>query len=148
VPPNYPAGWPAAFGVVPTVTNQAAPVTFDWNFGDGTAHGTNQFAAHAYAAPGTFNWKVISSVSTASVTNTGIIQVGNPMILRVTSRSSHPAFTWPATFADAVVEQISVLTPITPWSPATNISMTSSNSFSVGQLSPNGVQIFRLRQVQ
>ena len=49
VPPTYPAAWPVAFAVVPTVTNNAAPVTFDWNFGDGSAHSTNQYAAHAYA---------------------------------------------------------------------------------------------------
>ena len=52
VPPTYPAGWPVAFTVVPTVTNNAAPVTFDWNFGDGSAHSTNQYAAHAYALAG------------------------------------------------------------------------------------------------
>jgi len=45
VPPTYPAAWPVAFVVVPTVTNNAAPVTFDWNFGDGSVHSTNQYAA-------------------------------------------------------------------------------------------------------
>ncbi len=41
VPPSYPAAWPAAFAVVPSVTNSTAPVTFDRDFGDGTPHSSS-----------------------------------------------------------------------------------------------------------
>ena len=86
VPPTYPAAWPVAFTVVPAVTNNAAPVTFDWDFGDGSTHSTNQYAAHAYALPGTYNWSVISTVSTASTTNNGTIVIGDPVQLTVARR--------------------------------------------------------------
>ena len=53
-PPSWPAGWPVAFTAFPTITNNTTLVTFDWNFGDGSAHGTSQDAAHAYAVPNTY----------------------------------------------------------------------------------------------
>ena len=56
-------------------------MTFDWNFGDGSAHSTNQYAAHAYALPGTYNWTVTSTVSTASTANSGTIVIGSPVQL-------------------------------------------------------------------
>ncbi len=33
--------------------------SFDWDFGDGTAHGTEQNPAHTYAAPGTYTWSFV-----------------------------------------------------------------------------------------
>ena len=41
---NAPVGWPVAFAVVPTVTNNSSTVTFNWKFGDGSMPSTNQFA--------------------------------------------------------------------------------------------------------
>ncbi len=37
-----------------TVTGGTAPYTFDWNFGDATAHGTSASPSHTYTAGGTY----------------------------------------------------------------------------------------------
>ncbi len=38
-----------------TVAGGTPPFTYDWDWGDGTAHGSGQYAGHAYAAAGTYN---------------------------------------------------------------------------------------------
>ena len=60
---NAPAGWPVAFAVVPTVTNNSSAVTFNWNFGDGSAASTNQFAQHTFALPGIYSWQVVATLA-------------------------------------------------------------------------------------
>jgi PKD repeat protein len=104
VPPTYPATWPTAFSVVPTVTNHAAAVTFDWNFGDGSSHSTNQYAAHAYALGGTYHWAVISQVAAASTTNNGTIAISSPVQLGVSRSAGQVTLTWPNTIADTLLE--------------------------------------------
>ena len=120
MPPTYPAAWPVAFVVVPTVTNNAAPVTFDWDFGDGSAHSTNQYAAHAYTLPGTYNWSVTSTVSAASTTNNGSIVIGNPVQLGIARAGSQVTLSWPNTIADTLLEGTGVLGPSAQWLWVTN----------------------------
>jgi PKD repeat protein len=38
-----------------TVSGGTAPYTYDWNYGDGTTHGTTQNPTHAYGSAGTFS---------------------------------------------------------------------------------------------
>ena len=146
VPPSYPAGWPAAFGAVPNVTNSAASATFDWNFGDGT-HSTNQFASHAYTAAGSYSWTVTASLPGASpaVAN-GSIQIAGPIQLNTSTSSSLLNFTWPAGTADAVLERTFSLLPPVTWETAPMIS-SGPNSASV-DVRAEGNAFFRLRQVQ
>jgi len=60
VPPGYPAMWAAPFTVLPSLSNIVGTVIFDWDFGDGSMHNTNQYATHAYAAEGNYAWSVVS----------------------------------------------------------------------------------------
>ena len=71
---------------VPAVSNNATPVTYDWNFGDDTPHGTNQFATHTYRLPGTYIWTVIATVSGKSSVDAGLIMVGNPVQVEYCAR--------------------------------------------------------------
>ncbi|MCX6923076.1 MAG: PKD domain-containing protein, partial [Verrucomicrobia bacterium] len=120
VPPTYAAGWTVAFTVVPTVTNNAAPVIFDWDFGDGSAHSTNQYAAHPYAAPGTYQWSVTSTVSTASTTNTGAIIITDPVQLSVARTGDQVTVSWPNTIADTLLQSSGALGPSAQWLWVTN----------------------------
>ena len=113
VPTNAPAGWPVAFAVVPTVTNNSSPVTFNWNFGDGSAPDTNQFARHVYSglaaagiqaaavSSGAYSWKVVATVGNVSVTNAGGITITAPAALAMVhpakqSGSSQLSLSWPS----------------------------------------------------
>ncbi len=144
VPPTYPAAWPAAFVVVPTVTNNAATVTFDWSFGDGAAHSTNQYAAHAYALPGTYNWSVTSTVSTASVTNSGTIVIGDPVQLSVARSGSQVTLSWPNTIADTFLEGSIALGASSQWLWVTNPTVAGP-SLSI-TLPAAGSEFFRVRR--
>jgi hypothetical protein len=145
VPPNYPAGWPAAFAVVPSVTNNAAPVTFDWDFGDGSTHSTNQYAAHAYAAPGTYNWHVTSTVSTANTTANGTILISNSVQLTVTRSLGHVTLSWPTTIADTLLEGSGALGPSAQWLWVTNTPVAGPGLLSV-TLPTSGNEFFRIRR--
>jgi hypothetical protein len=145
VPPTYPAAWPVAFVVVPTVTNNAAPVTFDWNFGDGSADSTNQYAAHAYALPGTYNWSVTSTLSAASTTASGTIIIGDPALLSAAHAGSQVTLTWPNTIADTLLEGTSVLGPSAQWLWVTNTPAAGPSLLSV-TLPMAGNEFFRIRR--
>ena len=51
-PPTPLAGQTAYFSA--TVASGEPPFTFDWDWGDGTAHGSGQYATHVYAAVGAY----------------------------------------------------------------------------------------------
>jgi PKD repeat protein len=145
-PPSYPVSWPVAFAVVPVVTNNSTPVTFVWNFGDGTASGTNQFPQHAYADPGSYNWKVVSTLSSARATNSGSILIGSPVALDITQAAGSLALSWPNTIADTLLEGTPVLGPSANWMPVTNAVNVSQNTLSV-TVSGAGNKFFRVRQL-
>jgi PKD repeat protein len=145
VPPTYPAAWPVAFVVVPTVTNNAAPVTFDWNFGDGSAHSTNQHAAHAFALPGTYNWSVTSTVATATTTANGTIVIGNPVQLGIALAGSQVTLVWPNTIADTLLEGTSALGSSAQWLWVTNTPAVGPSLISL-TLPAAGNEFFRVRR--
>ncbi len=53
-------------------------VSYDWNYGDGSAHGSSQSASHSYGAAGTYSWTMTASSSGAvSCTQTGSIVISS-----------------------------------------------------------------------
>ncbi|HEV2208422.1 MAG TPA: PKD domain-containing protein [Verrucomicrobiae bacterium] len=145
VPPTYPSGWPVAFAVVPSVTNNAGTVTFDWSFGDGSTDSTNQYTAHAYAQPGTYGWSVISRVSTAATTNSGSIVIGAPAQLSLNRAPGQMILTWPNTLADALLETSATLGPSAQWQWVTNAPGGSGNLLQI-TLPATGDAFFRIRR--
>jgi PKD repeat protein len=145
VPPTYPTGWPVAFAVVPTVTNHAAPVTFEWDFGDGSRRSTNQYSSHTYRAPGNYTWTVICTVSTASTTNTGVATIGNPVQLSITSAGGQVTLIWSNTLADVILETSDGFQSSAPWHWVTNGPIAEANLVSL-KLPVAGDSFFRLRR--
>jgi hypothetical protein len=145
VPPSYPADWPVAFVVVPNVTNSASPVSFDWTFGDGSAHSTNQYAVHTYAQPGVYNWSVTSRVSTASTIQSGSIVIGNPVRLGAVRTPGQLTLTWPETIADTLLEASSTVGPSARWRWVTNTPAGGAGLLSV-TLPVAGNENFRIKR--
>jgi PKD repeat protein len=145
VPPTYPAAWPVAFVVVPTVTNSAATVTFNWDFGDGSAHSTNQYAAHAYALPGTYNWSVTSTLSPAAATANGTIVIGSPVQLSLARSGSQVTLSWPSSIADTLLEGTGALGPSAQWLWVTNTPAAGPSLLSL-TLPFAGNEFFRIRR--
>ena len=87
-----------AFGT--TVSGGTAPYTYDWNFGDGTAHGNTQAPSHTYNAVGTFTATVTVTDSapsphTASGSTTITVKPPPPVITLM--KKVAPPFTIVAT---------------------------------------------------
>jgi PKD repeat protein len=76
VPTSVGVGAQADFSATATPSGACTgSVSYDWDFGDGSAHATTAQAQHAYLAAGTFSWRLRTTVDTASCTRTGTIAV-------------------------------------------------------------------------
>ena len=144
---NAPSGWPVAFAVVPTVTNSSSLATFNWNFGDGSAPGTNQFAQHIFSAPGIYSWQVVATVGTASATNTGNLAITAPVALALAApKKSSLHLVWPSTLPDVVVEQSPTLGSGAQWTVVTNLPVNVPSAATLDLPATNASGFFRLRQ--
>lgn len=147
VPPSWPAVWPAPFGAMATPSNTTATVTYDWDFGDGSPHGTNQYPSRTYLAPGTYTWTLVARAASAQATVGGSITVTDPMQLQAASAGNLVTVAWPKTPADAVLEQTPVLPPA-GWTPSTNAVLIDPATFRVELPDVTGNRFYRLRLVQ
>jgi PKD repeat protein len=147
VPTNAPAGWPTPFNVVATSVNTALPVSFKWNFGDGSATGTNQFATHVLASPGIYSWQVVATVGGVSATNTGSIAISAPVALAVAPpQNSSLSLSWPISLADVIVEQSDTLGTAAAWTAMPYLPVTGPDYSTVTVPIAGGNRFFRVRQ--
>jgi len=149
VPPSYPASWPVAFAVVPTPVNTTAPATFDWSFGDGSPHNTNQFSTHTYAAPGSYSWTVIARCASATVTSSGVIVIEAPLApvaSTLPGGGREVILEWSVSTSDAVLEASATLDGTAAWRSVTNAVITVGDKLTVTVPAASGSQFFRLRQ--
>ncbi len=75
VPATAAAGAAVALQATSTPSNCSSAVTYDWNFGDGSAHSTTQNPSHTYASAGTFSWSVSATADGVTCTQNGSITV-------------------------------------------------------------------------
>ena len=143
---NAPAGWPVAFDVVATPVNTIAPVNFTWNFGDGSAASTNQFAQHVFGAPGIYSWQVVATAGTAAATNTGNLVINAPAALAMVPAShTSLSLSWPSSMPDVAVEQSDSLANAI-WTVVTNLPVVGPDNSSVHLPVAGGNRFFRVRQ--
>jgi len=150
VPPSYPAAWPTPFAVVAAPSNLLATVTYDWDFGDGSAHSPDAHVTHTYPAPGNYHWSVTSQVrgpgSSASATNAGDLVIVKPVLLTATSQAGLTTSSWPLTIADTLVEETSTLGPLGNWVVALDAVVVDTATLSLTRTNPVGNAFFRLRR--
>ncbi len=79
VPDQTPAQTSAAFSASGTTTGCSPTVSYDWDFGDGTAHGSGAAADHTYAIAGTYTWHLTSSAAGMTCTQSGSVTVSSPI---------------------------------------------------------------------
>jgi len=145
LPPSYPALWPVAFAAVPSISNIVATAAFDWNFGDGTPHSTDQFPAHAYALPGDYSWSVQAQVAGSIATTNGTITIGNPVSLQITQTGPSATLSWPNTIADTLLEQSGAPGATAAWQWVTNTPVATPALLRV-PIPASGTEFFRVRR--
>jgi len=98
-----------------TDTSTGVPTTWDWDFGDGSTHGTTQNPTHIYTAPGTYTVTLIATNSAGSDTEiktdyiTGMVVDVTTLLLAcgydtsgcVIWGSSNNGVTWTVKYSDA-----------------------------------------------
>jgi len=147
VPATAAAGWPAAFSAVATTANTPATVTYQWQFGDGSGLNSNQFAQHAYPAPGNYSWQVVATVGAASAVSAGTISITAPVNLAIGPvAGSSLNLSWTQAWTDVVVEQSELLGAGAIWTAVTNVPSSGPISSSVGVPIAEGNRYFRVRQ--
>jgi PKD repeat protein len=73
VPGTGTSGNAVNFSSTATPSNCTGEVTYDWDFGDGTAHSSSQNPTHTYASAGTYGWTLTASVNGVDCTKSGSI---------------------------------------------------------------------------
>jgi|WetSurMetagenome_2_1015567.scaffolds.fasta_scaffold03361_2 hypothetical protein len=56
----------------------AGQPTYDWDFGDGSSHSTQEWPGHTYATYGTYHWVLKATVDGAACTHSGTLHVVQP----------------------------------------------------------------------
>ena len=121
---------------------------YNWDFGDGTAHGTNHHSSHAFAAPGNYTWKVVASVQGSPAfasTNSGSILIGEAAGLAATLSGNSVVISWPQV-PEALLEQSALLGQGASWTVSPVIARLSAGRYSITV--PNqGMIFYRLRKL-
>lgn len=93
VPATAQAGTAVPFQATVTPINCVASPTFEWDFGDGSAHSSQQNPSHPYGSPGSYTWTVTATADGVSCQKTGTIIVGapaTPLLLSSVELKHHP----------------------------------------------------------
>jgi hypothetical protein len=144
-PTNAPVSWPVAFAAAPVATNYSGPITFSWNFGDGSPAVTNQFPSHTFTASGTYSWNVTATASNLIANAGGSIEIAGPMALSLQTVNGQLAIAWPAYSASTILEESAGLGAEAYWTAVTNPAVLNGDFLNVNVQS-GGTKFFRVRQ--
>jgi PKD repeat protein len=75
VPATAAVGAGVPFSTTVTAQGCVGTVAYDWNFGDGSAHGTTATPTHAYAAAGVYAWTMTASADGQTTSEAGSITI-------------------------------------------------------------------------
>ncbi len=89
-PSTAAVGASVQFSTTVTAQGCSGTIAYDWNFGDGTPHGTTSSVVHTYASAGTFQWTMTASVGGQSTSRTGSIVITSTSTCSLTSTSTVP----------------------------------------------------------
>jgi PKD repeat protein len=146
----FPAS-PVAFRAFANVSQCAATVTYDWDFGDHTPHGTGANVSHVYtnAADYTWTFTVIagSAVQKAQGTLTISPTLGKPLLLTVTSLGFLINLSWLADTIPASLETATDLTQPYAWQPDLDPIYFDGTNNNVQVFLMSAEQLFRLRRL-
>lgn len=78
VPTAAPATATVAFRATATTSSCTGNPSWDWDFGDGSSHATQQNPSHVYTTPGTYAWRLEVRADGVTCARTGAITVGAP----------------------------------------------------------------------
>ena len=150
------AALPAAtvpFGASARLNQCVGPLTFDWDFGDGTPHSSAANACHTYAKVGDYSWKLTVTGSGLTQVVNGLItislELGPPVALTLTQAGGVVTVSWLADRIGTSLEVNSDPTIPLGWQPVVDPAppVLSGSTFIYQSPMTPDPQFFRVRRV-
>jgi len=137
-----------AFGVL---SQCAGGISYDWDFGDGTARGAGTNVAHVYPATGDYTWQLIATANGVSKTASGVITIsptlGPPLILTLTYLGWQVEVSWPYDDIPTSLETSTDLGQPYSWQMDVDPVFSDGINNRVYILVTSDIQFFRVRRV-
>jgi PKD repeat protein len=142
---------PVPFRVSSLLSQCAGAISYDWDFGDGTPHGSGTNAAHIYPASGDYNWTVTATANGASQTAGGTLTIsptlGPPLILTLTYLGWQVEVSWPYDTIPTSLETSTDLEQPYSWQMDVDPVFSDGVNNIVYILVTSDIQFFRVRRV-
>ena len=139
------------FRAAATLSQCAGAITYDWDFGDGSAHSSGTNVSHIYAIAADYNWtlKLAASGTNQIVTGVGTISptLGQPLTLTMTPLAWSMNLAWPADAIPTSLETTADWTQPYAWQPDSDPVYSDGTNNNVQVYVLPGPQYFRLRRV-
>jgi PKD repeat protein len=126
-------------------------ISYDWDFGDGSAHGSGTNVAHVYPVAGAYTWKLVATANGVTQTATGIVTIsptlGPPLILSLTWLGWQVEVSWPYDAIPTSLETTTDLGQAYGWQMDVDPVFSDGINNIVYILVTSDIQFFRVRRV-
>jgi len=146
-------GAAVAFHATAFLAQCTSTINYDWEFGDGSPHGTDAHVCHTYASTNTLNysWTLTVSAGGAKQTLTGTVAIsstlGPPVPLAMTGSPDNMVLSWPVDTIGVSLETSYDLTQPDSWQPVPDQPFLDGSTMTLPIFVVPGEQFFRLRRV-
>ncbi|HTL59267.1 MAG TPA: PKD domain-containing protein [Candidatus Limnocylindrales bacterium] len=142
---------PVPFRAAGLLSKCAGAISYDWDFGDGTAHGNGTNVAHVYPAAGDYNWSLTATGSGISQTASGVLTIsptlGPPLVLTLTWLGFMVEVSWPVDTIPTSLEASTDLAEPYSWQMDLDPVFSDGITNNVYVLVTSDTQYFRVRRV-
>ena len=142
---------PVPFRASGVLSQCVGDISYDWDFGDGSAHGFGTNVSHTYASAGNYNWTLSATTGGTSYTTNGLVIIsptlGPPVTLSITSLGYMMNLSWPADSVPCSLETTTDWTQSYAWQPDVDPVIPDGTNLTVQVFLLPGQQFFRLRRV-
>lgn len=142
---------PVPFTALATLTECSSAISYDWDFGDGSAHGSGTNVSHTYPTAADYSWTLKATANGTNQVLTGVVTVsptlGQPLMLTLTPLAWSINLSWPADPIPTTLETTSDWTQPYAWQPDNDPVYSDGQTNNVQVLVLPSPQFFRLRRV-
>ena len=139
------------FTALAALSQCSSAITYDWDFGDGSAHASGTNVSHIYTNAADYTWTLKVSANTTTQTLTGVMTInatlGPPLKLTLTPLAWSMNLSWPADAIPTSLETTGDWTQPYAWQPNSDPVFSDGFTNSVQVYLLPGPQYFRLRRV-
>jgi hypothetical protein len=142
---------PVPFRASGLLSQCSGAISYDWDFGDGTAHGSGTNVGHVYPVAGDYTWKLTATAAGVSQTATNVITIsptlGPPLILTLTWLGWQVEVSWPYDPIPTSLETTTDLGQAYGWQMDVDPMFSDGINSMVYILVTSDIQYFRVRRV-